>query len=126
MINDDLVAGLKLSLEKGESLKKAMNTFLNAGYKKEDIEDSANALERTKSEVQLPSPVISEQYPAKIKSLSLNPPKLTEQYSSSNSLQKISDYGKKKFKFKKFFIILIILFIVIIGFFFVIFLLNNL
>lgn len=46
MIDEGIFGGLKLALSKGESLKQAMMSFYNAGYKKEDIEDSARALQK--------------------------------------------------------------------------------
>lgn len=46
MINKDIFEGLKLALLKKETLKKAMMSFYNAGYKKEDIENAAKALLR--------------------------------------------------------------------------------
>jgi len=45
MIREDILEGLKFALSKKESLKQAMASFYNAGYKKQDIEDSARALQ---------------------------------------------------------------------------------
>jgi hypothetical protein len=44
MINEEILGGLKSALERGESLKRAMMTFFNAGYKKEEIEEAAKNL----------------------------------------------------------------------------------
>jgi hypothetical protein len=41
MINEEIVGGLVSALSRGEPLEKAMMTFFNAGYKKEEIEGSA-------------------------------------------------------------------------------------
>ena len=41
MINEEVLGGLISGLERGESLKKAMITLFNAGYKKEEIEEAA-------------------------------------------------------------------------------------
>jgi hypothetical protein len=41
MINEEIIGGLVSALSRGESLENAMMTFYNAGYKKDDIEDSA-------------------------------------------------------------------------------------
>lgn len=41
MVNEEIVGGLISALSRGESLEKAMMTFFNAGYKKEEIEISA-------------------------------------------------------------------------------------
>ena len=44
MVNEEILGGLKSSVAKGESLRKAMISFYNAGYKKEEIEEAARAL----------------------------------------------------------------------------------
>ena len=58
MVNQDILGGLKSALERGESLKQAMMTFYNAGYRKEEIEEAARALkeeqEHKKIEAQKP------------------------------------------------------------------------
>ncbi len=41
MVNEEVLGGLISGLERGESLKKAMVTLFNAGYKKEEIEEAA-------------------------------------------------------------------------------------
>jgi hypothetical protein len=41
MANEEIMGGLISALSRGESLENAMMTFYNAGYKKEEIEDSA-------------------------------------------------------------------------------------
>src|SRR3989344_7659558 len=45
MANQDIVNGLRQALARGESLKQAMITFYNAGYKKEEIEDAAREIQ---------------------------------------------------------------------------------
>jgi hypothetical protein len=60
MIKDDILGGLKSALTRGYSLEEAMLSFLNAGYKKKDIEEAAQALQALtlKSQVQLqPQPI---------------------------------------------------------------------
>ena len=46
MARGDIVGGLKTALSRGESLQKAMQSFYNAGYKKEEIEEAARELQR--------------------------------------------------------------------------------
>ncbi len=41
MVEEFLVQGLKNAVSKGETLKQAMMSFFNAGYDREDIEESA-------------------------------------------------------------------------------------
>ena len=45
MVHKEILEGLRVALEKGESLKQAMMSFYNAGYEKKDIEDAARALQ---------------------------------------------------------------------------------
>ncbi len=56
MVNEEILSGLKNALERGESLKKAMMTFFNSGYKKEEISEAAKVLENYRPEVQSQQP----------------------------------------------------------------------
>jgi len=49
MVNQEILWGLKSALERGQSLKKAMLSFYNAGYNKNEIEESAKYLTETGS-----------------------------------------------------------------------------
>ena len=40
MPKEELVEGIKQALSRGENLERAMTTFYNAGYKKEEIEEA--------------------------------------------------------------------------------------
>ena len=44
VVNKDIVEGLRNALSRGYSLEKAMKSFYNAGYKKEEVEDAARVL----------------------------------------------------------------------------------
>jgi len=44
MLNDDIVGGLKSALERGATLKQAMMSLFNSGYKREEIEEAARSL----------------------------------------------------------------------------------
>ena len=46
MVNEDILGGLKTAMRKGESLKRAMFSMYNAGYKKEEIEEAARVVQR--------------------------------------------------------------------------------
>ena len=85
MIRQDILEGLKLALLKKESLKQAMISFYNAGYEKQDIEDSARALQSQKIKPELSS---QNSQPK-----SLSPKK--------QIIQKISNYGKKSLPIPK-------------------------
>lgn len=83
MVNEEILGGLKLALSKGESLKKAMMTFFNAGYKREEIEEAAKALQTQGIEKQMP-----EQKPAQIKQPIKKP------FIKRKPAQKVSAYGE--------------------------------
>jgi hypothetical protein len=52
MTNEEILGGLKSAINRGESLKRAMMTFYNAGYKKEEIEEAARVLNERPVETQ--------------------------------------------------------------------------
>lgn len=41
MVKEEIIGGLRIAVSKGHNLEDAMQTFYNAGYKKEDIEAAA-------------------------------------------------------------------------------------
>ncbi|MCK5149295.1 hypothetical protein KAJ87_00020 [Candidatus Pacearchaeota archaeon] len=45
MVNQEILGGLELAIAKGESLKQAMMSFFNAGYKRGEIEEAARAFQ---------------------------------------------------------------------------------
>ncbi|MDP2628807.1 MAG: hypothetical protein Q8P15_02835 [Nanoarchaeota archaeon] len=58
MVKQDIFEGLKLAIAKGETLQHAMQSFYNAGYKKQDIEEAARALQMEQAGYsQQPEPV---------------------------------------------------------------------
>ena len=52
MINLEILQGLKYALSKRESLQSAMQSFYNSGYKKEEIEEAARALQLEMLQIQ--------------------------------------------------------------------------
>jgi hypothetical protein len=44
MTKEDIIAGLKQAIERGANLEQAKQSFINAGYSSEEVEDSARAL----------------------------------------------------------------------------------
>ena len=62
MVDHEILGGLMSALERGESLKRAMTTLFNAGYKREEIEEAArfltsNPIEPKKEILSVPSPL---------------------------------------------------------------------
>ncbi len=45
MVKEEILEGLKYAVARGETLPKAMMSFYNAGYSKQDIEEAARALQ---------------------------------------------------------------------------------
>ena len=45
MAKEEIVEGLKAAIARGESLNKAMMSFYNSGYAKQDVEDAAKLLD---------------------------------------------------------------------------------
>ncbi len=88
MINPEILGGLKSAMLRGESVKQAMISFYNAGYKKQDIEDSAKTLLQLQQPVQQPvqqAQPVNEKYPKYI------PAKPVQQPVKIS--QKVSNYG---------------------------------
>jgi|SRR3989344_998479 len=79
MVNSEILSGLKYAISKGESLEKAMLSFYNAGYRKEEIEEAARIFQQEES----PAPIALE--------TKLIP-------SLQNSQSKISSYNQKNKK----------------------------
>ena len=50
MVNEEILGGLKASVERGESLGQAMQSFYNSGYKREEIEEAARVLQQQPKE----------------------------------------------------------------------------
>lgn len=43
-MREDIVAGLKNAFERGESIEKAVQAFISAGYNKDEVEEAAKSL----------------------------------------------------------------------------------
>ncbi len=87
-MREDILGGLRLALIRGETLKKAMMTLYNSGYKKNDIEKAAVALQQMTSQK-----VVIQEQPAIEKPVKKVVPKKIQQ---STPYQEVSNYGDKK------------------------------
>ena len=79
MPNQEILGGLRAAINRGESLEKVMTSFYNAGYKKEEIEESAKFIQQEGAH-------FSVAQETKLMPIQLNP------------RSKISSYGQEKFK----------------------------
>ena len=136
-MREDILGGLKSALIRGETLKKAMMTFYNSGYKKNDIEEAAAALQQMISQ----KVVIQEQTtiakPVEKVIPKKSPQQLTSFQEVSNygaqkkspqpltSFQEVSNYGAPKRFNKVMVILLIFLLIVLLGILISIFLFKT-
>lgn len=126
MINEEILGGLRAALEKGQTLRAAMMSFYNAGYKKEEIEEAARSLIDIKREAQklqqmpepeakgkiktsqllrkkrvpMPKPGVQPQTPQQIplaqRQLQQAPAAQITQPAKTMVVQKVSGYGEKK------------------------------
>ncbi len=87
MVNEGILGGLKLALSKGESLKQAMMTFYNAGYKKEEIEEAARTLQKEGGQEE-----ISQKPEKPLKQKKIQKP--SKQRQIKTPIQKVSSYGE--------------------------------
>ena len=87
MVREEIVAGLRQAISKGESLEKAMISFYNAGYTKEDIEEAARFLQAQILQAQqLQQALASQQQPKKLQKSSSKPSKQQSQQSDFRPL----------------------------------------
>lgn len=132
MVVDEIIGGLKWALQKGEPIKKAMMTFYNAGYDKEEIERAASILLR-EGDVK---PISNEEPKVVKKEVSENDNNSKPVFGVAPSSSVVSNYlsskeSKRKGKFIVFilFVVLLALFALLAGIFFfrdkLVNLLNN-
>ena len=123
MIDQEILGGLRSAINRGETLEKAMITFYNAGYKKEEIEAAAKALGQEKVQ-QPPETIETKEIKPLVKPIKeiKKKPKLFHKIMPAS--KKVSSYGEsakippsksKKKAGKKFLIALIIIGLVFIG-----------
>lgn len=128
MTVEDISEGLKLAVSKGETLQQAMQSFYNAGYKKENIESAARLLtlnvaqpaQTQGSTIPQKQPLILQQTPFKPvqKISSYGKPLPQQQFPLPPApVQKISSYGQsqKQRNPKVIMIILVIILLIVFG-----------
>jgi hypothetical protein len=137
MVRSDIIGGLKLALSGGDTLQNIMQSFYNAGYKKEDIEEAARALQSegfqpqlaiTKGIIQKPIqisqqvPIAQPQtnFPAQQPSKESSPPQLSDFLPVQNpitqvSSQRVSAYGPQKSSVDFVTILLVVVLVLLLG-----------
>ena len=128
MVVEDISEGLKMAVSKGETLQQAMQSFYNAGYKKEDIESAARLMtlnvmqpaQPQEGTVPQKQPILPKQKPFKpVQKVSSYEKPLPQQQSPSppKPAQIVSSYGQsqKQKNPKKIMIILVIILLIVFG-----------
>jgi hypothetical protein len=109
MVKEEILEGLKYAVAKGEDLPKAMMSFYNAGYSKQDIEEAARALQApqlTQIQQPLQQPLQGGKVP--------------------RTAQRVSDYGQKpKGMGKAMIMVLVFLLILLLGILVAVFLFRD-
>lgn len=112
MVKEEILEGLKYAVARGETLPKAMMSFYNAGYSKQDIEEAARALQAS----QLPQtqqPLQQQAQPGQLQS----PVKV---------IQRVSEYKERpKIKGKALILILVFALIALLGVLVAVFLFKD-
>lgn len=126
MGTEEIAAGLKNALERGQSLRSAMMSFYNAGYEKQEIEEAARTLAELKIEpvqrVQKTPILTGMPVPEKKPE-----PKLIAKTEIPATMQKVSNYGgeKRSFRSKIIIITLVFLLFLLVGILVAIFLFKD-
>ena len=127
MMEKVISEGLKLAVSKGETLQQAMQSFYNAGYKREYIESAARLMvnemkpaQPQESTISQKQPIPPKQPPFKsIQKVSSYEKPLPQQQSPLplKPVQIVSGYGElqKKRNPKKIMIILVIILLIVFG-----------
>jgi hypothetical protein len=84
MVKQEIVAGLKASVARGEDLQNAMMSFFNAGYSKKDIQEAVDEMNMQKFEAQTQPSYVKEKKPVK---------KIAKK---GQAVSKVSGYGEEK------------------------------
>ena len=135
MVNEEILSGIISALSRGDSIKKAMMSFYNAGYKKEEIEEAAAIAVRSPTQNIPVSSTLSmtsvPSFPKPSQSISQNPsPQKLEtnqitNLSKEKPKQKISSYGEKSGPQQIMIIILAALALLLTGIFIMLFIFRN-
>lgn len=138
MVRGDILGGLRVALAKGDSLQKAMQSFYNSGYKKDEIEEAARFLQTQgfqpevitkkpeisqKKQISKPSGVSYPIYAPKTPPTEpVRRPIMKQQYRPAQkqmqpmmNQQFVSHYGEKKSSFDFMTVMLLIILLVLIG-----------
>ncbi|MEK6945794.1 MAG: hypothetical protein AABW63_03300 [Nanoarchaeota archaeon] len=83
MAKEDIIGGIRIALSKGQKLEDVMQSFYNASYKKEDIEQAVSELfsetSQSQQQTQLPLPLQKINFPPSQPTIPPTPQKIISQ-----------------------------------------------
>ena len=95
-MREDIYGGLKNALEHGDSLEKAIRSFINAGYKESEVRETANMISTNATSMTSPQAFPTNKNPVKFQSpiqpQKIMPPQFKQQASTMQQLQPIQPY----------------------------------
>jgi len=107
MVRKDLIAGLKNAIERGYSLEQAKQSFITAGYNREDVEEAVQFMQSgsiiASPEIQMPASAVE---PSKQRQIP------EKQQAQKQILQTV--VPKRKFNWKVIFLIIILMILIVI------------
>ena len=122
MPKEEIIAGLKYAVAKGDLLPKAMMSFYNAGYLKKDIEEAARALQSPQL-LRVQQPIQPTQQP--IQPQAQQPAQQPIQPKAPVVVQRVSAYEEKAKPGKALMFILVFFLILLLGILVAVFLFKD-
>ena len=113
MVKEEILEGLRYAIAKGESLPKAMMSFYNAGYSKQDIEEAARVLQSPQlPQIQQTTQPIQQPVKQRIQR---PPPQQIRKTTRTPVVQRVSSYGEKQKRGKALMFVLVFFLIILFG-----------
>ena len=121
MVREDILAGLRSAVAKNESLKQAMISFYNAGYKREDIQEAGRVLQEEQLTLGIQQPPLTQQPSVQQQPVQTQPPQQfvqqpVQQMQPGRPVQIVSGYAPQKKTGKTLIILLVVVLVFLIGF----------
>lgn len=109
MVNEDIFEGLKVGVSRGEPLSRAVQSFYNAGYPKNEVDEAAHFLQSyggtnpnipqqqpMQQKQQMPQPPKTQQVPSQPPIQNQQPSQQPVQKPKTQNVQNVSNYELKK------------------------------
>lgn len=129
MVREDIIAGLRSAVAKKESLKQAMISFYNAGYKREEIQEAARALQEEQLTLGIQQPQLAQQPQMQQQPVQMQQPQFVQQpvqqMQPGRPVQVVSGYAPQKKTGKILIIVLVVVLVLLVGFLATIFIFRD-